>query len=218
MFAKVVQAHIDPARVADAARAVEDELIPLFLEHPGALHGYWMANRASGEVLAMTCWADLESLDASRASDGEERALVAERIGLRIQVIHTLAVLGVHEHDVVHTPVLRWARVTWVEGLAPDLEVPLRAMHREVVDAEARSAGFCGSYWLADRATGNGLEVSLWGDLSELRDNEHDSRRRRRWFEKTVGCRIDLVGDYEALGVVAPVTIGLTEHAETPVG
>jgi hypothetical protein len=217
MFAKVVQAQIDPARVADAARAVEEELIPLFREHPGALHGYWMANRASGQVMAMTCWTDLDSLDASRASDGEERARVAERIGLRIQAIHTLAVLGVHEHDIGHMPVLRSARVTWVEGLAPDLEVSLRAMHRDVVDVEAQSPGFCGSYWLADRATGNGLEVSLWGDLAELRDNDHDGGRRRRWFEKTVGCRIDLVGEYEAIGVVAPATIDLIDRSPTNV-
>lgn len=217
MFAKVVQAHIDPTHIDTAARAVEEELIPLFMEHRGALQGYWMANRVSGQVLALTCWSDLDSLDASRASDGEERALIAERLGLHIRVIRTLDVLGVYEHDVVHTPVLRWVRATWVEGLAPVLEASLRDLHHDVVRVEARSAGFCGSYWLADRATGNGLELSLWSDLAELRDNEHESKRRRKWFERTVGCRTDLVAEYEALGVVAPATIDLTERTETNV-
>ena len=61
------------------------------------------------------------------------------------------------------------------------------------------------------------MELSLWSDLAELRDNEHDSKRRRKWFERTVGCRIDLVVEYEALGVVAPATIDLTERTETNV-
>lgn len=217
MYAKLVTATVDPRCLDDAARAVEEELIPAFVEHPGARQGYWMANRTTGEVLVMTCWSGLDSLDAARVADGEARTRVAERLGLRIRAIHTLDVLSLHENDVIDGPVLRWARATWVEGLSTDLEASLRAMHREVVQAQARSPGFCASYWLADHETGNGLGLSLWSDLAELRDNEPDSKRRRKWFEKTVGGRVDLVGEYEALGVVAPATIDLTDRSEAKV-
>jgi hypothetical protein len=211
MLAKLVQANIDPRRVDDAARAVTDELIPLFVAHPGARQGYWMANRTTGQVLVMTCWSDLDSLEASRAADGKERTGVAERLGLRIHAIHTVDVLGFHENAVVDKAVLRWARATWVDALSLDLDASLRAMHQEVVPAEARSHGFCASYWLANYETGSGLGLSLWSDLAGLRDNEPDSKRRRKWFEQTVGRKIDLVGEYEAIGVVAPATIDLTE-------
>lgn len=217
MLAKLVQATIDPQRVDDAARAVAEEMIPLFVAHPGARQGYWMANRTTGQVLVMTCWSDLDSLEAARAADGEERAGVAERLDLRIRAIRTLDVLGLHESEVVDKPVLRWAQATWVEALSPEIDPTLRAMHRDVVPVEARSRGFCASYWLADMGSGTGLGLSLWSDLAELRDNEPDSRRRRKWFEKRVGCRINLVGEYEALGVVARATIDLTDHSEANV-
>lgn len=217
MLAKLVQANIDPQRVDDAARAVEEEMIPLFVAHPGARQGYWMANRTTGQVLVMTCWSDLDSLEAARAADGERRARIAEQLDLRIRAIRTLDVLGLHENEVVDKPVLRWAQATWVEALSPELDSTVRAMHREVVPVEARSQGFCASYWLADYGTGSGVGLSLWSDLAELRDNEPDSRRRRKWFEKRVGCRINLVAEYEALGVVAPATIDLTDRTQANV-
>lgn len=209
MLAKLVQGTIDPARVEDAACAVEEDLIPLFLEHPGARQGFWMANRDDGHVLVMTCWSDQAALEAGRSGDGEERTRVAERLGLRITSIRTLDVLGVEETGSAG-PVRRWARATWVDHLPRDLDSTLRAMHREVVAADVQTTGFGASYWLADHETGSGVELSLWNDLAGRHANEPDSRRRRRWFERTVGCHIDHIARFEALGVVAPTTVDLT--------
>ena len=213
MFAKLVQGSIDPTRFEEAVRAVEDELIPLFLEHSGARQGCWMANRVDGHVLVMTCWSDLGALEAARPADGEGRSRVAERLGLQISTIRTVDVVGVHETAAVGGPVRRWARTTWVDHLPQDLDATLRAMHQQVVAAEMQTDGFCASYWLVDHATSSGLELSLWSDLAGLQANEPDSRRRRRWFERTIGCRIDHIGRLEALGVVAAPTIDLRAHA-----
>jgi hypothetical protein len=217
VIAKLVQGTIDPARVDVAARAVEEDLIPAFVAHPGALQGYWMANRRSGDVLAMTCWASLEQLEEARAEDGAERVAVMEHLGVRIYAVQTLTVVGVEEnHDSDH-PVMRLARATWVERLRSGPDASLGAMHREAVRMQASSPGFCASYWLADFATGNGLGLSFWSGLDALQHDEVDSRRRRAWFESTIDCKVDVVAEYEAIGVVAsaPETIDLTEAGVT---
>jgi quinol monooxygenase YgiN len=204
MLAKLAIGDIDPHRLTDATRAVHEELIPAFLEHPGALEGYWMANALDGHVLVMTTWTDLESLDAARAADGATRARTAERLGLRVHAIQTMDVLGFRGNDHVERPLGRCTRATWVEGVSADLRPSIRAIYQEILPSQVRSPGFCASYWLADPATGNGLALSMWEHADQLRAGEVDSRRRRRHFERTVGCHIDLVTEYEALAVVTP--------------
>jgi hypothetical protein len=211
MLAKVVTATIEPRRVDDAARAVVEELIPSFVAHPGAGQGYWMANRSTGQVLVMTGWSDLESLEAARAADGTERTRIVERLRIRIEAILTLDVLGSQHRDIVDQTVMRWARATWVHGVSTDLGAGLPAIYKEVASAQARSRGFCASYWLGNHATGNGLALSLWAGLPELLESERDSKHRRRWLKQTVGSTIDVVSDYEALGVVAPTMVDIVD-------
>ena len=64
MWAKVVEADMDPSRIDVVARAVKYDLIPHFEAQPGARRGFWMANRTSGKVLVVTIWSDQDSLDA----------------------------------------------------------------------------------------------------------------------------------------------------------
>lgn len=215
MIAKVVQGDIDPRRIDEAAAAVQEELIPLFLAHDGAVQGYWMADRSSGRVVVMTSWADRRCLEAARAADGQERTGVAERLGLRVVAIDTMDVLGAYEapHETQSAHTWRWARVTWVEGVSPSLDQSLRQMYRDLLPAERRSVGHCGTYWFADLRAGAGLGLSLWSDHRDGRASEPESRQKRKWFEATVGCRIDHVGEYEALGVTGAATIDLHDHA-----
>jgi hypothetical protein len=174
MLAKLVLADIDPRRVDDAARAVEQELIPFFVAHPGARRGYWMANRTTGHMLVMTGWSDADSLEAASAADGTQRTRVAERLGIRIRAIQTLDVLAFQDTDDADKPVIRWARATWVEGVSPDLDASVQAMHRELLPAQTRARGFCASYWLADCRPPNGQRSG-----AQLMEGPHGTARRR---------------------------------------
>lgn len=202
MVSKLVHAGIDPRHVSDAARAVVEELIPAFVAHPGALRGYWMVERDSGHVLVMTGWSDEASLHAEQASDGLERTLVAEHIGLRIHAVQHLEVVAMHELGVTGGLEPHWVRVTWVEGVPPGLVDDLAEMHDEKVSHQVRSGGLRASYWLADRSTGDGVAFSMWDSSEDLAASEPDSHRRRRRFRQAMGCRIAAVTTYRALGVV----------------
>jgi heme-degrading monooxygenase HmoA len=197
-IAKVVQGHVAPSVLDAAADGVRTALIPRFMAHPGARHASWMARRTDGRVLILMVWSDQAAVRASRAADGEERARMAERIGLRIDTVLTMELVAATEVDASEHPTRRWARATWVEGAEPDLDLAM--LHRETVSDQSRSSGFAGSYWLADREAGNGLALSFWERPSDLHDGERASRRRRRKLERTLGCHIARVTEYEALG------------------
>jgi hypothetical protein len=206
MLAKLVHARIRPELVHTAARAVEHELAPAFVAHRGARLGCWMANRSNGHVLAMTIWADESSLHAEQAADGAERAQVAERIGLELHAVETLEVVAAHDLRATDDGdgsalASRWARVTWVEGLAPSALDHVEELHAQIAPDQSASDGFCASYWLADHDTGDGLALSTWASRTQLRDGEPDSRRRRRAVERALGCHVAMVGEYEALRV-----------------
>ena len=202
MRAKVIHATIDPRRLPVAAEAVRLELGPQLLSHRGARRGYWMADRSTGHVLAVTLWDSDERLVDAAVVDGIERAAVAERIGLRVLSIHSLEVMGAHEGPMTSEPRLHWVRATWVDGLHPDVHGQLPQIFREAVPDQARSRGFCASYWLVDVATGSGLGLSMWEGPAELSASAQHSRRRRRRFEELLGCIVAAVAEYEAIDVV----------------
>jgi hypothetical protein len=200
--AKIVQGWIDPNDIDVAAAAVEGELIPGFVSQRGAESAYWMADRAKGHVLIMMTWADDDAVRRSRSTDGEARALMAERVGLRVTAVQSMEVVGAHETAATTSAMSRWARATWVEGVDPAVDVDISALHRDTVPDQMLSEGFCGSYWLASPGSGNGLALSFWEQPGHLVDSGRGSRRRRRKVEEALGCRVNLVSNYEALGGV----------------
>ena len=202
MISKLVHAGIDARHIDDAARAVVDELIPSFAAHPGARLGYWMVERASGHVLAMTGWSNVYALHSEQAADGMERATIAEHVGLRVYAVQHLEVVAMHEVGATDGAEPHWVRVTWVEGVPEHLVDDLAELHDDKVSHQLRSGGLRASYWLADRATGDGVAFSMWDTAEDLAASERDSHRRRRRFRREMGCRIAMVATYEALGVV----------------
>jgi hypothetical protein len=207
--AKLVRGTIEPSAVDAAAWAVEHELIPRFLALRGARQGYWMAERSSGDVLIVTTWSDDAALRAASAADGEQRARIAERVGLRILAVNRLDVIAEHHDDPVGVPVFRWTRATWLEGLSPRLATGVPARRPAVVSEQVRSPGYRGSFWLASAATGDGLALSFWSEEDDLRASAGGSRKRRKGFERDFDFRVDRIDHYEALGVALAGSSGL---------
>lgn len=203
MLAKLVDAVIDPRRMGLAVTAVEEELIPAFLAHDGALQGYWMADERSGHVLVVTTWSDLASLRGAAAADGAARATVGDRIGLSLRSVHTLPVLASSQET--GRPSGRtdpgWIRVTWVEGVARTVRDQLPRLHEATAADQSGSAGFRGSYWLGDEDSAEGCAISLWDDETDLSAGAGASRRRRRRLARAMGFRVRSVRDYRAVGV-----------------
>ena len=182
MYAKFVDATIDPARMDLVAGAVDAELIPGFLEHDGALHGYWSADARTGHVVAITMWRDADALRSASAADGVLRATVGERIGLRLHSVHHLPVLAwspgtdpMAAHGDVGSIRLAWmpASAAADGSVVPDPGAPAPG----VPDP---SVGCVGRYWLGERPDGEGCLLSMWRDPAGRAGVEAMDRRHRR--------------------------------------
>jgi hypothetical protein len=209
MLAKLVDASIDPDRLEVASRAVDEELVPRFLAHDGALLGYWMADPASGHVLAITMWRDDAALREAAATDGAERASVAARIGLVVHAVHALPLLAA-QHPAISTLEQShslWVRVTWVEGVPSSTRAQLPQLYQQIVDDQSDSAGFCGSYWIGDEHSGEGCALSVWRQPDDLHSGAGASRRRQRHVSRELGCRISEVRHYRTFGTAVGPTI-----------
>jgi heme-degrading monooxygenase HmoA len=205
MRATLVHASVDPDRIPETARAVEADLVPGFLAHAGSRHAYWMAHRRSGRLLVLTVWDTQDHLDAATAAEAARRAIVGERCGVRIMGVHTMEVVGAHEEPIDRAPAVRWVRVTWVRGLGRHQQGELPALYREAVPDQLRTRGFCASYWLADTTVGAAVGLSFWEGPTEIRDSTRSSARRRHRLEAVLGCTVEGVREYEAIGVASVV-------------
>ncbi len=205
MKAALVHAEIDPRRIPDAARTVERELVPGFLGHVGARHGYWMVHRRTGNLLILTLWESAEHRLAAAADDAARNEVAAAALGVDGSAAYSLDVAGAHEERLDQVPRVRWVRATWVEGLHADQRGELPALFREAVPDQVRLRGFCASYWLVNPVLGSAVGFTFWEGAPNIRDSEDAARRRRRRIEAVLGCRVTGVAELEALGVASLV-------------
>ena len=159
MRANLVVAEMDPSRVDVACRAVTHELLPFFQAQRGAGSGYWMVDRATGEVLVLTTWDDEDALTAVRATDCSHRARAAGRTGLVVRSITSLDVVESDDAGLTPTPVSRWARATWTGVAAGDRRAAVAADERQ-------GPAPCGTCRLHDAATGACVALRLWDQPS----------------------------------------------------
>lgn len=202
MLAKLLTGSIDPRRLDTAIEAVGQRLVPGFVGRDGALHGYWMADRATGQVVTLTLWRDRGSADRAVHAEGAERAVIAEAVGLRVHAVQVLPVLAAHTAaPPAGSPVIRWVRITWVDGVMAPSRDRTSALHDSIVEDQSADSGFCASYWIGDEAAGEGCAVSFWEHRADLTMGAAASRRRRRRVERALHCRVGVVHQYQALGV-----------------
>jgi hypothetical protein len=132
---------------ADAAAAVHDELLPSFVDASGSREGYWLVRRGGGELLTVSLWDDLPALLVSEAAAERTWDRVADRLdgpGWSTSVFEVFA-------------------VTMPQGQTAR-RLPRTATMREPghTAAHRQSPSFCGSYLLAERASGDLREIGLW--------------------------------------------------------
>jgi heme-degrading monooxygenase HmoA len=71
MFARVSTLQGPPERLDEAARMLQEEAVPFARQQPGFKAAYWLADRSTGTVVAVSLW---ESEEAMRASEARGRA------------------------------------------------------------------------------------------------------------------------------------------------
>jgi hypothetical protein len=89
------------------------------------------------------------------------------------------------------------ARVTKFEGSPEQLEAGITLIKETIAPGASRLQGFKGGYWLVDRATGEGLSVTLFESEAALHATEDDAAQLRSRASNI--ARITAVERYEVV-------------------
>ena len=82
------------------------------------------------------------------------------------------------------------ARIGTWEGSREDLERWIQRSREEVKPSVRADRGLVAAYWLADRAAGKGLIVTLWESEVAMRASEEARRQRQSATTAATGARV----------------------------
>lgn len=205
MWASLARVRFDRQLVDRAIDLVKTHLVPAFVAQPGSRYGYWMVDRTTGHAVVVTCWDDREAIEDSRAELGAVRSMVIDELDALLTETGTYAVHARAGDGAPISGQLAWSRITFVEGLAPDVDDPDQVLFRSALRRYEDDAGFLSMCWLVDAPSGNGLAIVTWDTEASRTASEPVGRRTRRLVEQALGCRIDGVEEVETIAVAAPV-------------
>ena len=93
-----------------------------------------------------------------------------------------------------------FARVTRFEGEPEQLDAAIKLVNETIAPAAKRLQGFKTGYWLIDRATGNGLSVTMFENEAALHASEDDAAQLRSRASSL--AKITAVERYEVVAEV----------------
>lgn len=205
MWASLARVRFDRQRADRAVDLVKTHLVPAFVAQPGSRYGYWMVDRTTGHAVVVACWDDREVLEDSRAELGAVRAMVIDELDALLTETGIYAVHACAGDGVPISGQLAWSRITFVEGLASDVDDPDQVLFRSALRRYEDCTGFLSMCWLVDSPSGNGLAIVTWDTKASCSASEPVGRRTRREIEQAFGCRIDSVEEVETIAIAAPV-------------
>ena len=93
MWARVATVRVDPARVEDARRVLNDEVAPRVREM-GAKAAYWLADTSSGRALAVVVYASEQEMRDQAAEADAMRQATTERLGATVESVEEFEVIA----------------------------------------------------------------------------------------------------------------------------
>ena len=94
MFARLTTIQGKPDKITDAIRVVENDVIPGVKVLDGFKHGYWLADRKTGNMLTLTLFETEKELQASEAIASQLRKTSTEKLGFEVKNVERYEVVA----------------------------------------------------------------------------------------------------------------------------
>ena len=197
MHARKTTTKSSPDKVDEATRVVEAQVIPAAQKLPGFLGGYWLADRETGEGIAVTFFDTKDNLDATSQSAGEIRSSAIQAIGADVVGVENLEVV-LSTGDKVHRSATA-ARVIHFESEPSRAEDGIKNIKENVIPSVSQFAGFQGGFWLLDRSSGKGVGVTLFDTPASLKASDEAARQVRERSAQAMQANISQPREYEVI-------------------
>ena len=94
MFARLTTIQGTPAKIEDAIRVVENDVIPGAKALDGFKSGYWCADRSTGKMLSLTLFETEKDLQASETAMSQLRKSATEKLGFEVKNVERYEVIA----------------------------------------------------------------------------------------------------------------------------
>lgn len=94
MYARLTTIQGSSAKIEDAIRVVENDVIPGTRNLDGFKSGYWCADRKSGKMLALTLFETENDLQSSEAAASQLRKTSTEKLGFEVKNVERFEVIA----------------------------------------------------------------------------------------------------------------------------
>ena len=201
MYLRAVQALVDPSRLDEVIRYVEEHVRRTAKEQPGNRGLAMAVDRAAGRCAVVTFWDDKEAEQAGDTPMRSLRDAGAERFRAAFDVTYA-EVLAMHIRQLPQPG--NWNRVSMLDMAPADIDAALETFHTSTLPALDAIDGFCAATLSADRERGRAIAVTTWRDHDALTaSDERANTLREEVRDKTHGV---IAGVMEMEIVVSSVT------------
>lgn len=205
MHARKTTTKGSPDQLGKAKQVIESQLIPAAGNLPGFKGAYWLADPETGTGLAFTFYDTKASLEASAQAATKLRGDTTQQIGADVVSVEEYEVVAdtgqkVHK-DASHV------RVAQFEFGPAKIEDGISMLRQFVLPNAQKLPGFVGGFWLADRASGKGVGVTLFDSKENVVATREQANKIRTEGASRIGAPIAEFKEYEVL-----------TRAETPAG
>ena len=94
MYARLTTIQGTVAKMDDAIRVVENDVIPGSKTLDGFKNGYWCVDRKSGKMLALTLFETEKDLQSSEAAASQLRKTSTEKLGFEVKNVERFEVIA----------------------------------------------------------------------------------------------------------------------------
>jgi len=190
----------------ETARRVIEEVIPSIQGLPGFRGGYWLSDAETGAGLTFTFFDSEEHLAESADIAAKVRAEATQEIGAQILAVDEFEV-AVHTGDKVHRSAA-CARVATLQGQSGRIDEVITTIQDVVLPAAKQLPGFLGGFWLVDRATTQGVGVTLFDSAENIAASRDTANQIRDRAAVQAGAQVSQFAEYEVLARAKPPAAG----------
>jgi heme-degrading monooxygenase HmoA len=185
MYLRANQVMVQPDRVDDVIRFVQDEVVPVSREQRDTRGLAMSVDRDAGRCSIVSFWDNLDAVQASEASVSRLREEAAQRFGATFEV----NVLEQVEWHVVRQPEPGcWNRISMLDIAPADIDAAIDAFRISTLPALEAMTGFCAAVLAVDREHGRAVAATMWQDHDALRaGNERANALREEVRDKAHG-------------------------------
>ncbi|HEY3317165.1 MAG TPA: antibiotic biosynthesis monooxygenase [Coriobacteriia bacterium] len=194
MYARVTRLEV-PLDKMDRDIALNDATARSVTD-AGGLGMYYLTDRETGRANAISLWPSEQAMHDSEAlAETNKQQRIAET---------SANVVSVERYEVVVEPAtlpsgkMPYARVSRYEVPAEKREEDI-SHAEETKEKVASMPGSLGLYYLADRASGKTMSITLWESEQAMRDSETSASQLRAQTSGAVSARITGIERYEVV-------------------